>query len=162
MLILYQFNCPLFSFIMSFVRCTERTCAIKHNILFFSNALQGTNHIIHIHVQKRINTFHFYIYYYLYICYICISIEKKICAFYFGFGPKGCLKSINFVNLEFITICSSKVNSKYFRRINISSISYQSKSISKLSFMNILSNKIKMKSMEFLRFNFYQEKRKKR
>ena len=106
MLILYQFNCPLFSFIMSFVRCTERTCAIKHNILFFSNALQGTNHIIHIHVQKRINTFHFYIYYYLYICYICISIEKKICAFYFGFGPKGCLKNIDFIEMKFITIRS--------------------------------------------------------
>ena len=110
---------PPFSFIMSFVRCTERTCAIKHNILFFYDALQGTNHIIHIHVQKRINTFHFYIYYYLYICYICISIEKKICAFYFGFGPKGCLKSINFISIEFISICSSKVNSKYFRRIDI-------------------------------------------
>ena len=104
---------PPFSFIMSFVQCMERTCAIKHNILFFSNALQGTNHIIHIHVQKRINTFHFYIYYYLYICYICISIEKKICAFYFGFGPKGCLRSINFISIEFITICFSKVNSKY-------------------------------------------------
>ena len=77
MLILYRFNCPLFHSLRYLLCGRRRTCAIKHNIL-----LQGTNHIMHIHVQKRINTFHFYIYYYLYICYICISIEKKICAFY--------------------------------------------------------------------------------
>ena len=99
---------PPFSFITRFVQCgRRRTCAIKHNILLFFYKVQIILCIFM--YKKRINTFHFYIYYYLYICYICISIEKKICAFYFGLDRMG----VSLFTYVYSSPCSNILKERY-------------------------------------------------